>query len=158
MRPHDPPPPNPLQPPLVNLTPRGRAVAWRVYRNLAPLKPRDSNPWAYAHDLVRPAAWWCGFCVSLHPFASSCFVAPLDPPLPLAETRPLTAAQRRPWNRAQRRPGRPRPGMDARVISLRVEQTLLAHADRTARRAGISRAALFDLGLRAVLSGFKKAG
>ena len=70
----------------------------------------------------------------------------------------MTAAERRQWQRAKRRPGRPRRGLGARVISLSVEESLLEQADLTARRAGISRAALFDLGLRAVLSGFKKAG
>ena len=83
-------------------------------------------------------------------------VASLDRPIPLAETRPLTAAERRQWQRAKRRPGRPRRGKGARVISLSVEQSLLDRADRAAHRARISRAALFDMGLRVVLSRIRK--
>lgn len=82
-------------------------------------------------------------------------VAPLDRPIPQSETCPLTAAERRQWRRAKRRPGRPRRGQGARVISLSVEQSLLDRADLVARRAGISRAALFDMGLRVVLSGVR---
>ena len=83
-------------------------------------------------------------------------VSPLDRPIPLSETRPLTAAERRQWQRAKRRPGRPRRGKGARVISLSVEQSLLDRADLAARRAGISRAALFDMGLRVVLARVRK--
>ena len=77
--------------------------------------------------------------------------AGLDRPIPLSETRRMTPAERQQWRRAKRRPGRPRRGYGARVISLSVEQKLLERADRTARRAGLSRAALFELGLVAIL-------
>jgi len=77
-------------------------------------------------------------------------VEALDRPIPLSETRPMTAAERRQWRHAKRRPGRPRRGRGVRVISLSVEQNLLAWADRTARHAGLSRAALFEMGLLAL--------
>ena len=83
-------------------------------------------------------------------------VATLDRPIALEETRPLTPTERRQWQRAKR-PGRPRRGKGARVISLSVEQNLLEQADRAALKTGLSRAALFELGLRAVLRGITKA-
>jgi hypothetical protein len=83
-------------------------------------------------------------------------VAQLDRPIDLAETRPMTATERRQWQRAKRGPGRPRRGKGARVISLSVEGSLLERADRAARRTGLSRAALFELGLQAVLKGINK--
>jgi hypothetical protein len=82
--------------------------------------------------------------------------AELERPIPLSETRPMTAAERRQWQRAKRGPGRPRRGKGVRVISLSVEQSLLEKADLAARGAGISRAAIFEMGLRAVLSGKRK--
>jgi len=86
-------------------------------------------------------------------------VAELEHPIAFSETRPMTAAERRQWQRAKRRPGRPRRGSGVRVISLSVEQSLLEKADLAARRGGISRAALFEMGLRAVLNTAKrKAG
>jgi len=78
-------------------------------------------------------------------------VASLERPIALSETRPLTPAERREWNRVKRGPGRPRRGKGARVISLSVEQSLLDKADSAAKRAGISRAALFAMGLKSVL-------
>jgi len=77
--------------------------------------------------------------------------AALDRPIEFSETRPLTAAERRRWERTKRRPGRPRRGNGVRVISLSVEQSLLEQADLAARNAGLSRAALFEMGLRRVL-------
>ena len=78
-------------------------------------------------------------------------VASLERPIALSETRPMTAAERRQWQRAKRRPGRPRRGKGVRVISLSVEQSLLDRADLVAKQAGISRAALFAMGLKEVL-------
>ena len=83
-------------------------------------------------------------------------VAGLDRPIAASETRPMTAAERRQWERAKRGPGRPRRGQGARAISLSVERSLLDAADAFAKRAGISRAALFERGLRAVLNGKRK--
>jgi len=83
-------------------------------------------------------------------------VAALERPIALSETRPMTIAERRQWNRAKRRPGRPRRGDGVRVISLSVEQSLLDKADLAAKRAGISRAALFEMGLRTLLGGSRK--
>ncbi|MGA2229465.1 MAG: hypothetical protein ABSH22_00935 [Tepidisphaeraceae bacterium] len=78
-------------------------------------------------------------------------VAAYERPILLSETRPMTAAEKRQWQRAKRRPGRPRQGKGVRVISVSVEQSLLEKADLAARRAGISRAALFAMGLKTVL-------
>jgi hypothetical protein len=86
-------------------------------------------------------------------------VSELERPISKAQTQPLNDAERRQWNRAKRRPGRPRRGGGVRVISLSVEQSLLEKADQTAKREGISRAALFEMGLKAVLNrGGKLAG
>jgi len=78
-------------------------------------------------------------------------VAKLDRFIPLSEMRPMTPAVRRQWQRAKRRPSRPRQGKGVQVISLSVEQSLLKKADRVAKRAGISRAALFAEGLKSIL-------
>jgi hypothetical protein len=78
-------------------------------------------------------------------------VARLERPIPLGETRAMIPTERRQWRRAKRKPGRPRRGNGVRVISLSVEQTLLEKADRSAKRAGMSRAALFEMGLLSVL-------
>ncbi|HZZ41718.1 MAG TPA: hypothetical protein VFE58_02170 [Tepidisphaeraceae bacterium] len=75
----------------------------------------------------------------------------LDRPIAASETRSLTAGERAQWQRAKRGPGRPARGKGAKVISLTVEQSLLAKADQAARKAGISRAALFEMGLVAIL-------
>ena len=85
--------------------------------------------------------------------------ASLDRPIKFSETRPLTAAEKRQWERTKRRPGRPRRGNGARVISLSVEQCLLEQADLAAQNAGLSRAALFEMGLRTILKTVRrKAG
>lgn len=83
-------------------------------------------------------------------------VAELERPIPLSETRPMTPQERNRWQRIKRAPGRPRRGKGVRVISLSVEQTLLDKADSAAKRAGISRAALFEIGLKAVLGRKRK--
>ncbi len=71
----------------------------------------------------------------------------------------MTAAERRQWERAKRGPGRPRRGQGAVAISLTVERSLLDAADALAKRAGITRAALFERGLRALVArGRKMAG
>lgn len=86
-------------------------------------------------------------------------VAALERPILLSETRPLTPSEKRQWQRAKRGPGRPRQGKGVRVISISVEQSLLQKADLAARRAGISRAALFAMGLKSLLeTGGKLAG
>jgi hypothetical protein len=82
--------------------------------------------------------------------------ASLARPIPLRATRAMTPAERQQWQRAKRRPGRPRRGKGARVISLTVEHSLLEKADRAAKRAGISRAALFEMGLQAILANPRK--
>ncbi len=70
-----------------------------------------------------------------------------------SQFKPLTPAQRAKWERLQRKPGRPKVGSGVKVISLSVEQGLLARADRLAKKLKISRAQLVRRGLEAVLAG-----
>ena len=70
-----------------------------------------------------------------------------------SQFKPLTPAQRAKWERLQRKPGRPKIGNGVKVISLSVEQSLLARADRLAKKLKISRAQLVRRGLEAVLAG-----
>lgn len=74
-----------------------------------------------------------------------------DEEMVVETSRPLTVAERKAWATARRGPGRPRRGAGAKVISVSVERTLLARSDALARGLGISRAALVERGLRAVL-------
>jgi hypothetical protein len=70
----------------------------------------------------------------------------------VAKSRPLTAEERTWWEKVvRRRPGRPRRGRGAKVISVSVEQELLAKSDALAKKLGISRALLIERGLKAVL-------
>jgi hypothetical protein len=74
-----------------------------------------------------------------------------DEEMVVDSSRPLTAAEQEAWERARRKRGRPRRGAGAKVISVSVERTLLARSDALARDLGITRAALVERGLRAVL-------
>lgn len=74
-----------------------------------------------------------------------------DQEMVVETSRPMTAAERTAWETARRKPGRPRRGAGAKVISVSVERDLLARSDALARDLGISRAALVERGLRAVL-------
>lgn len=78
--------------------------------------------------------------------------AEFDREMVVAKSRPLTAEERSWWNKVRRRPGRPRRGRGAKVISVSVEQELLARSDVLARNLGISRALLVERGLKAVLA------
>lgn len=64
---------------------------------------------------------------------------------------PLSPEMRVRWERAKRKAGRPKEGRGAKVISVSVEQELLAQSDALARKMGITRAALIARGLKAVL-------
>ena len=68
------------------------------------------------------------------------------------KSRRLTAEEHAWWQKVRRRPGRPRKGRGAKVISVSVEQDLLARSDALARNLGISRASLIERGLKAVLA------
>jgi metal-responsive CopG/Arc/MetJ family transcriptional regulator len=68
------------------------------------------------------------------------------------EFGPMTAAARARWARARRRPSRPRRGKAARAISISVERGLLSRSDALAKDLGLSRAALIERGLQAVLA------
>ncbi len=70
----------------------------------------------------------------------------------VARSRPLNARECKQWQRFKAKMGRPRIGKGAKTISLTVERGLLQQADAYARRHGLSRAALFAQGLRAVMS------
>jgi hypothetical protein len=79
--------------------------------------------------------------------------AAFDAEMIVDESRPLHPAERKLWQTARRKPGRPKKGAGVKVISLSVERGLLAQSDALAARLGISRAALVERGLRAVLEG-----
>ncbi len=81
--------------------------------------------------------------------------AELDREMVVSRSRALTAAERRTWKGARRKPGRPRRGAGVKVISVSVERGLLAKSDALAGALGISRAALIERGLRAVLAGVR---
>jgi len=78
--------------------------------------------------------------------------AEFDQEMVIARSRPLTAQERAWWKAVRRRPGRPRRGSGAKVISVSVEQGLLAKSDVLAKNLGISRALLIERGLKAVLA------
>jgi hypothetical protein len=75
-----------------------------------------------------------------------------DREMVVMKSRPLTAEERAWWQRVRRRPGRPRRGRGAKVISVSLEEELLAKSDVLARKLGISRALLIERGLKAVLA------
>jgi len=79
-----------------------------------------------------------------------------DQEMVVDRSRPLTARERRLWEKARRRPGRPRRGAGVKVISVSVERGLLGRSDRLAKALGVSRAALIECGLKAVLAGVGK--
>lgn len=78
--------------------------------------------------------------------------AEFDNEMVVTKSRPLTAEKRAWWQSVRRRPGRPRRGRGAKVISVSVEQGLLARADVLARNLGIPRTLLIERGLKAVLA------
>lgn len=78
--------------------------------------------------------------------------AEFDREFVVTKSQPLSAEERAWWERIRRRPGRPRRGSGAKVISVSVEQELLAKSDVLARNLGISRALLIERGLKAVLA------
>jgi hypothetical protein len=78
--------------------------------------------------------------------------AEFDKELVVAKSRQLTAEESAWWERVRRRPGRPRRGRGAKVISVSLEQELLARSDALAKNLGISRALLIERGLKAVLA------
>jgi hypothetical protein len=78
--------------------------------------------------------------------------AEFDKEMIISQSKPLTAEERAWWERVRRQPGRPRRGRGAKVISVSVEQELLARTDVLAKSLGISRALLIQRGLKAVLA------
>ena len=78
--------------------------------------------------------------------------AEFDQEMVVTRSEPLTAEERAWWERVRRRPGRPRRGRGAKVISVSLEQELLARSDALAKSLGISRALLIERGLKAVLA------
>ena len=75
-----------------------------------------------------------------------------DQPFIVDKSRPLTRAERAWWERIKRGPGRPRKGKGVSVISVSVEKDLLKHSDALARKMGLTRAALIERGLKAVMA------
>lgn len=78
--------------------------------------------------------------------------AEFDREMVASRSRSLTAAERRAWEAARRKPGRPRKGAGVKVISVSVERGLLLRSDALARSLGLSRAALIERGLKALLA------
>ena len=78
--------------------------------------------------------------------------AEFDKEMVVTKSKPLTAEERAWWKRVRRRPGRPRRGRGAKVVSVSLEQELLARSDALAKNLGISRALLIERGLKAVLA------
>jgi len=78
--------------------------------------------------------------------------AEFDEEMVVTKSKALTAEERAWWERVRRRPGRPRRGRGAKVISVSLEQDLLARSDALAKNLGISRALLIERGLKAVLA------
>ena len=68
------------------------------------------------------------------------------------EFKPLSGAASKRWGQARRKPGRPRRGKGAKVISVSVERDLLSRSDTLAKDLGLSRAAVVERGLKAVLA------
>ena len=67
-------------------------------------------------------------------------------------TRPLTPDARRALTRAANKGGRPPVGAGSKRINITVERTLLAKADRYARKHGLTRAALVAQSLQKVIA------
>jgi hypothetical protein len=84
--------------------------------------------------------------------------AEFDNEMVVNESRPLTAEERAWWKRVRRGPGRPRRGRGAKIISVSLEQELLARSDALAKSLGISRALLIERGLKAVLAAEGRLG
>ncbi len=82
----------------------------------------------------------------------SAATAGFDTEMVVTKSQPLTAEERAWWETVRRRPGRPRRGSGAKIISVSVEQDLLAKSDVLAKNLGISRALLIERGLKAVLA------
>jgi hypothetical protein len=78
--------------------------------------------------------------------------APYGREMVIDEFAPLTPAARTRWEKARRKPGRPRRGKGAKVISVSVEGELLSRSDNLAKDLGLTRAALIERGLKAVLA------
>jgi hypothetical protein len=78
--------------------------------------------------------------------------AEFDREMVVTKSRALTAEERAWWEKVRRRPGRPRRGRGAKVLSVSLEQELLARSDALAKSLGISRALLIERGLKAVLA------
>lgn len=66
-------------------------------------------------------------------------------------TSPLTPADKERWARAKRKQGRPQQGAGTKVVAVTVEQTLLAKADKLAKKLKTSRSQLIARGLRRLL-------
>ena len=78
--------------------------------------------------------------------------AEFDKEMVVTRARALSAEERAWWEQVRRRPGRPRRGSGVKVISVSLEQELLAKSDALASRLGISRALLIERGLKAILA------
>jgi hypothetical protein len=78
--------------------------------------------------------------------------AAYDHEMVIDDFKPPTGAAAKRWSQARRKPGRPRRGQGAKVISVSVERGLLSRSDTLAKDLGLSRAAVVERGLKAVLA------
>lgn len=63
----------------------------------------------------------------------------------------LSPENRKRWARVKKKMGRPKIGKGVKVVSISVEQGLLAKADTLAKKLGISRASLVSRGLTRIV-------
>jgi hypothetical protein len=61
--------------------------------------------------------------------------------------REMTPESRKRWARVKKKMGRPKIGKGVKVVSVSLEQGLLAKTDHLAKRLGVSRASLISRGL-----------
>ena len=73
-----------------------------------------------------------------------------DRPGTIDRTRPMTLAERSEEQKA-RRAGRPKIGLGIERVNISIERSLLAQADKVARRQKVGRSELIAQGLRLVL-------
>jgi hypothetical protein len=70
----------------------------------------------------------------------------------IEKSTPLTPAMRARWEKAKRKSAKSRNGRGIRVISIRVDESLLKRSEALARKMGISHDLLVARGLRKVLA------
>lgn len=80
-----------------------------------------------------------------------------DQELVIDKCTPLTPAMRSRWEKAKRKSARTRNGRGFRVISVRLDESLIKRSEALARKMGITRDHLVASGLRTVLAAATEA-